>query len=273
MRTPLPFSRALWGLLPILLLLAGPGPGARGADGEFDLRHPRLARVLQGVVRDGRVDYARLRGAPGELDAYLDAVAAVPAATFQGWAREDRLALLLNLYNAATLRLIADHHPLGSIRDIGLLPGAAWRREGVRFGGRRISLDHLEHRMIRPDYGEPRIHFALVCAARGCPPLRTEPYVGDRLEAQLADQARVFLAQTAKNRFDPDSGTLWLSPIFDWYRDDFLAAAPSLEAYVRPLLPADAATALGAATGPVRVRFSDYDWRLNGTDPDGVGSP
>ncbi len=258
-------------LLALLLALAGwPAGAAADADG-FDRDHPGLARVLGAVVRDGRVDYARLQAAPGELDAYLDAVAALPAAEFAAWPRADRLALLINLYNAATLRLIVDHHPVASIRDIGLLPGAAWRREVVRLGGAVHSLDHLEHRIIRPDYAEPRIHFALVCAARGCPPLRAEPFVGSRLEAQLADQARRFLGEPDKNRFDPDSATLWLSPIFDWYRDDFVAAAGSLEGYVRPLLPPDAAAALGAAGKRVRVRFTDYDWRLN-DGPSGTGA-
>jgi hypothetical protein len=158
--------------------------------------------------------------------------------------------------------LIIDHYPLKSIRDIGLLPGAAWRRSVVRFEGELMSLDHLEHKVIRARYDEPRIHFAVVCAAVSCPPLRSEPYVGARLSEQLDDQARKFLADPEKNRYAAAAGELWLSPIFDWYRDDFTKPAGSLEAYVKPLLPAEITAAMGRAP-KVEVRFLDYDWALN----------
>lgn len=229
----------------------------------FDQTHARWGRVLDAVLRSNRVDYAALQARPAELDAYLAEVAAVPAAEFAGWPRADRLALLLNLYNAATLKLIADHHPVKSIRDIGTLPGAAWRMPVVRLGDRLMTLDHLEHRIIRPEYAEPRIHFALVCAAVSCPPLRPEPFTGAKLEAQLGDQARLFLADTAKNRFDAATGTLHLSPIFKWFQEDFTAGGHTLESYVAPQLPPDAAAALNSAKR-VRVRFTDYDWALNG---------
>lgn len=232
----------------------------------FDPAHSAWARVLSDQVDETGVDYARLKDNPGDLDRYLDAVAAVAADDFARWPRENRLATLLNLYNAQTLRLIIDHYPLKSIRDIGLLPGAAWRKKIVRFGGETLSLDHLEHHILRPLYREPRIHFALVCAARGCPPLRREPYVGAHLETQLDDQARRFLANRAKNRFDAASGTLWLSPIFDWYQRDFTETAGSLATYVEPFLPESTRTALSHVPD-ARIRFTDYDWSLNDRRP------
>jgi hypothetical protein len=207
------------------------------------------------------VDYAGLTKSPEILNRYLLAIASVPPEEFANWKREDRLALLLNLYNAQTLRLIVDHYPLKSIRSIGLLPGAAWRKVIVRFGGQVMSLDHLEHEIIRKGYNEPRIHFALVCAAVSCPPLRAEPYVGDQLDRQLNDQARQFMAQSEKNRFEAGTGTLWLSAIFDWYGDDF-AETGSLVDYVQPFLPDEARAALKEADD-VKVRFTDYDWALN----------
>lgn len=238
--------------------------GTSAAD--FEAFHRRYAEALQRCTTDGRVDYRALQRDSSELDAYLDAVAALPSADFDAWPRREQLALLLNLYNAATLRLIADHYPVKSIRDIGLLPGAAWRERRVRFGGKKWTLDEIEHDLIRKKYGEPRIHFALVCAADGCPTLRPEPYAGTRLETQLDDQARHFLARTNANRFDPATGTLWLSPIFDWYRADFRGSSNLLE-FVRRYLPSDAATALGSNAAPAAVRFSDYDWRLNEKAP------
>jgi len=228
----------------------------------FDQAHSRYARVLAAVVKDTRVDYVRLQATPAELDAYLLELASVPPAEFAGWNEADRLALLLNLYNAQTLRLIADHYPVKSIRSIGFLPGAAWRELIVRFGGRIMTLSHLENEIIRAEYQEPRIHFALVCAAMGCPPLRSEPFVGARLNEQLDDQTRQFLAKSEKNHFDAGTNTLHLSPIFKWYDEDFIKSAGSLAAYVKPFLPAAQRDAL-ADPAKVKVRFTDYDWALN----------
>ena len=233
-----------------------------GAAEAFDQSHARFARVLAATVKDARVDYAKLKAAPAELDAYLKEIESVPAAEFAKWGKAERLALLLNLYNAQTLRLIVDHYPVKSIRSIGTLPGAAWRELGVRFGGQMLSLDHLENKIIRVEYREPRIHFALVCAAVSCPPLRSEPYVGARLNAQLDDQARNFLATPESNRFDAAKNTLYLSEIFKWYGEDFTKAAGSPAAYVKPFLPKDQRDAL---TDPAKakVKFTDYNWDLN----------
>lgn len=244
-----------------LPLVALAGLVARGAEA-FDQTHARFGRVLTSFVKNANVDYAKLKANPVELDAYLQEIAVVPAAAFARWPEVDRLALLLNLYNAQTLRLIINHYPLQSIRDIGTLPGAAWSELIVRQGGQVITLDHLEHKMIRVDYREPRIHFALVCAAVSCPPLRGEPYVGARLNTQLDEQARVFLGTPEKNRFDAKTGTLHLSPIFKWYGDDFTKEAGSLAAYVKPFLPEAQRNAL-VDSAEVKVTFTDYDWALN----------
>ncbi|MCC6234419.1 MAG: DUF547 domain-containing protein [Verrucomicrobiales bacterium] len=213
-------------------------------------------------MRDGRVHYAELKAHPASLDRYLDRIAAIPQEDFKRWPRAEQLALLLNLYNAQTVRLILTHYPIASIRRIGLLPGAAWREKCVRLGDQHLSLDDLEHELIRKNYVEPRIHFALVCAAQGCPPLRAEAYEAVRLDAQLADQARLFLSDPAKNRFDPATGTLWLSPIFDWFTRDFAADRAGLREFVTPLLPEPVRRQLSQHPS-VRIQFTDYDWSLN----------
>ena len=253
-------DRGALGLLLAFLLALLPAPA--WATEPFDQTHARFARVLAAVVKDALVDYKKLKAGPAELDAYLQAVASVPAAEFARWSEADRLALLLNLYNAQTLRLIVNHYPVKSIRSIGLLPGAAWSELNVRFGGQILTLDHLEHKIIRVDYREPRIHFAVVCAALGCPPLRGEPFMGARLNEQLDDQTRQFLATPAKNRFDAAKNTLHLSPIFKWYAGDFTQSAGSLARYVKPFLPEAQRTAL-SDPDKVKVRFTDYDWALN----------
>ncbi len=229
---------------------------------DFDASHARYDAVLKQTVKNARVDYAALKAHPEELNGYLDELAKVPAAAFKKWPEADRLACLINLYNAATLQLILEHYPLRSIRSIGTLPGAAWREVRVRFGGQILSLDHLENKIIRVEYREPRIHFALVCAALGCPPLRSEAYVGARLGRQLDDQARQFLGESAKNHFEAATSTLFLSPIFQWYDEDFTKSAGSVAAYVKPYLPKAQSEAM-AASRQVTVRFTKYDWALN----------
>ena len=255
-------SNGTKGMLWIVAFVLAMIPITSLAAGTFDQSHGSYARVLAAHVKDARVDYAKLKAAPAELDAYLKEIEAVPAAEFAKWGKAERLALLLNLYNARTLRLIVDHYPVKSIRNIGTLPGAAWRELGVRFGGQMLSLDHLENKVIRVEYREPRIHFALVCAAVSCPPLRSEPYVGARLNEQLDDQTRKFLATPESNRFDAAKNTLHLSEIFKWYGEDFTKAAGSPAMYVKPFLPKAQRDAL---TDPakVKVQFTDYDWALN----------
>ncbi len=241
--------------LLLSLVIAGRAAG-------FDPSHAAFGQVLAARVTNGVVDYAALKAAPAGLDGYLATLAAVPEAEFKTWPEPARLAFLLNLYNATTLKLIADHHPVASIKQIGGLIKGPWKQEVVRAWGRVLTLDELEHKIIRAKYPDPRAHFAMVCAAKSCPPLRSEPYVGDKLAAQLDDQARVFLAQTAKNRVEAATSTLWLSPIFRWFADDFTAGGKTVPEFVAPFLPGTAAKRVRA--GGLKVKFTDYDWSLNG---------
>ena len=237
--------------LLLTLLLAVPAAAATSAPSAAD-----LDRTLARTVRGGHVDYAGLRRDSGGLDAWLAAAAKVPEASFTGWPRDERLEFLLNLYNAATLRLILDHYPLESIRKIGPFwdPNKAWKLPVVAVFGRKATLNELEHELIRPVFKEPRVHFALVCAAKGCPPLRSEAYAADRLEAQLDDQAKAFLGQRAKNRTEPATRTAYLSPIFKWYMEDFGGSKAAVLRSLRPWLPAQDDWA---------VEWTDYDWTLN----------
>lgn len=229
--------------------------------GAFDPRHGSWSKVLSAQVKDGTVDYAALKKSPAELDAYLDELAAVPRAQFDDWTQPQQMAFLINLYNASTLKLIADHYPVESIRKIGGLFGSPWKLKGVRLWGELVSLDHVENDLLRARYREPRVHFALVCASKSCPPLRPEAYTGDRLEDQLEEQGRRFLSEPAKNRVDIATKTLWLSPIFDWFKTDFTVGDRTLEQFVGPFLSEADRTAL--TTGGFRVRFTAYDWSLN----------
>jgi hypothetical protein len=247
-------------LVIVVLALLGAGASRSALAADHPFSHATFVHVLQAHVREARVDYAGLKARPTQLNRYLDEIAAIEPEPFARWPRPERLALLINLYNAQTLRLIIDHYPVASIQKIGLLPGAAWRKKIVRWGGKVLSLDELEHGILRKEYQEPRIHFALVCAAKGCPPLRDEPFVADRLDEQLQDQGRRFLAESTKNRWEPATQTLWLSPIFQWFSDDFIVGGGSVVAFVKPMLPESVQKQM---TVEPKVRFTEYDWSLN----------
>ncbi len=232
----------------------------------FDHSHSAWSELLQRHVRNGFVDYSGWRRAgERELDVYLAALESVCRDHYVGWSRPQKLAFWINAYNAYTVRLILDHYPLDSIRDIGLLPGAAFRKDFIqmqRLRGATIDLNEVEHTILRSELREPRIHFAITCASTSCPALRSEAYRATVLDRQLDDAARGFLRDPTKNRFDMAAEVLWLSPIFDWFDEDFVRAAGSLTAYVAPF--AEEPTARAIAAGRVRVRFLRYDWSLNG---------
>jgi len=225
---------------------------------DFDQSSAIFDGVLKQYVKNAHVDYAALKAHPQDMNRYLDQVAAVSKTDFKKWSEPQQIAFLINAYNAYTLRLIIEHFPLKSIKDIGGWFRGPWDQPVVKLFGETINLNTLEHKILRVDYAEPRIHFALVCAAKGCPPLRSEAYVADRLNEQLDDQAKHFLANPAKNRVDVANQTVYLSPIFKWYGVDFEKKSGSVLAALKPYWPSKA-----IGTDDFKIRYTDYDWSLN----------
>lgn len=214
--------------------------------------HDLWASVLRQVVdEEGRVDYERLVTEPTDLERVVSLMAAVGPETRPDLFPDesDRLAYYLNAYNALVMWQVVERWPLGSVAD-----------KKVRFfyltrlplDGDVISLYDLENDVIRGEFDEPRIHFALNCASGGCPKLPREPFRAAELEDQLARETRRFLNDPANLRVEGD--TLVLSSIFDWYEEDF---APSPLEWVRELRPQ-----LGLSAG-AKVEYADYDWSLN----------
>ncbi len=227
---------------------------------EYDHNPTMLGNVLEGVVDFGLVDYDQLRRRRNVVERYLLASARVSRLQFDQWQKAQRMAFLLNIYNATTLKLLADHYPLKSIKDISTLP-PVWKIKVVRLFGRKYSLDDLEHGMIRKQFKSPQIHFALVCGARSCPPLRAEPYTAGRLEAQFSEQARTFLHDSGKNRVDLDGKILHLSSIFKWYAEDFGQTEADLVRFIAPYLSVEDRVAL--EDGGFQIEYAEYDWTLN----------
>ncbi len=231
---------------------------------EFDQSHALFSQVLKTYVHNERVDYAALKAHPQELNRYLSEVAAVRRKHFDHWTRKQQIAFLINAYNAYTLKLIIDHYPIKSIKDIGHFWRGPWAQPVVHLFGKSITLDTIEQDMLRKDYREPRIHFALVCASIGCPPLRSEAYLATRLDEQLNDQGKRFLANRSKNRVDATDHTVYLSPIFKWYGEDFKKKSGSVLAFLKPYWPKRERIEL--KSGHFEIRYTDYNWSLNGTN-------
>lgn len=262
-------------LLLFLSLLAAATTGHPGVENYADV-------LKQRVNERGMVDYRGLKRSPEQLESFLDAIAAIKRADYETWSRDEQIAFWLNAYNGITLKAIIDHYPIepsfwtsrfypeNSIRQIdGVWDELAWE-----VMGRKMTLDEIEHGVLRKDFDEPRIHMALVCAAMGCPPLRNEPYVGKRLDAQLNDQTQRFLSNPTKFRIDRKAEEVRLSPIFKWFGEDFISRHPPrgrfdehsraegavLMFLTQHLEEGDARWLL---RNEFDIEYLDYDWSLN----------
>lgn len=221
------------------------------SDAAFD--HSAFDQLLQTHVdADGWVDYAGLKAVEAKLDAILRDI---QLADIETLGRDERLAFLLNSYNAFTLKLIVENYPIDSIKEIA----GADRWDAIRWklAGQTVSLNQIEHELIRPHFVEPRIHFALVCAAVGCPPLRNEAYSGRKLEDQLADQSRYVHAHDTWFRHDRAANKIYLTRLYNWYESDFVQAAGSVIEFIRKN-----SSQLADDDAP-EISWLDYDWALN----------
>lgn len=210
------------------------------------------------VDGDGWIDYDGFQADVGKLNGYIKLLADTP---FDKLGRNERLAALINAYNACTIRLIVDHRPLKSIKDI---PSSdRWDAKRWELGGKIYSLNEIEHELIRPNFRDARIHFALVCAAVGCPPLRNEAYTADRLDEQLKQQARYVHDHKTWFQFtDGDNVTLKLTKLYQWYGGDFAQIAESEVEYAAQYSE-KLQSYLDDANKPPKPDWLPYDWSLN----------
>ncbi len=235
----------------------------------FDQDHKNLTEVLQqAVVVNGsvaKVRYKWLVKHQTKLILYLKDMAHVTPKVYQSWNDKDKMAFLINAYNAFTLKLIVDNYPLKSIKKIGGIfkfLKSPWKIDFITLIWKRMSLDDIEH-MLRTDFSDPRVHFAINCASVGCPALRNEAYVGSRLDSQLDEQTRLFLRDGVRNQIDVTNKTLKLSKIFDWYEDDFNKKAGSVEKFIAPYITDDPAVRKSLMNNEYKIEYTDYDWSLN----------
>jgi len=244
----------------------------------FDHTHSAFTKLLQTYVDDeGMVDYEALKtnGQP-RLNAYLDQLGGVSRTAFEKWSRDQKVAYYINAYNAYTLKAIVDHYPIkaggwisglrfpsNSIRQID----GVWDELTWKAGGRKLTLDQIEHKHLREVLDEPRVHFAVNCASIGCPELRRKAFTAQTLDQQLNDAAKAFITNPDKVR--TEGSTLYVNPILKWYEEDFdrykaaegYGTYNGVVAYISKYRPRHERAAL--LNGRYDLEWLDYDWSLN----------
>jgi hypothetical protein len=258
-------------VLVVLVLAVGPGTAQT-----FDHRYAAYGDLLARHVNGTRVDYRGLSSDRAALEGALAAFAGVSTDVERGWTPPERLAFWINAYNLFTLDAIVDHYPIrarlftlqprNSIRQID----GVWTKLSWAIAGRQLTLDGIEHGIIRKEFREPLIHFAVNCASISCPPLRPEPYVASKLSHQLEESARRYLASLEGARIE--GSTLRVSSIFKWYGGDFVktnAPESSVDRAILDVLrtygPPDVARR--AADPATRLSYLSYNWTLNDVEP------
>ena len=252
---------------------------------EFDHTHQAWTALLKKhvVLVDGgkasQVRYAEFANDRAALKGYLDSLSRITQQEFDGWSKRQQAAFLINAYNAYTVEKILTRYPdIKSIWDFGWFFGNPFKDRFFTLLGRVSYLDRVEHETLRKPgaYDEPRVHYAVNCASIGCPMLREEAYVAERLDAQLEEQAWRFLSDRSRNRYNADSGRLEVSRIFDWFKEDWTSGYRGLDGKSAPIRSREQFFAGYAALLADRpehrktiedqkapIQFLDYDWTLN----------
>lgn len=199
------------------------------------------------VSANGKVNYESLKKNRGSLQKYLDLLATHHPG--QGWSKDEQMAYWINAYNAFTIELILRNWPVKSIKDIN----NPWKQKFIKLGDRIYDLDYLEHKILRAEFNDPRIHFAIVCASYSCPPLRNEAYRADKLDVQLTDQARRFINDPRYNKISTDA--IQISQLFHWYRKDFIQKN-DLITYINNYSDVK-------VSATARISYLEYIWKLN----------
>lgn len=221
--------------------------------------------LLKKYVHSGLVDYDNL-SKDKDLNTYINALSKFDPNTLIS--KEDKLAFWINAYNAYTLKAIVDEYPISSINDLHtggriighILKTTVWDKDFVVINNKKMTLNHIEHEIIRPKFKDPRVHFALVCGAFSCPPLRKEAFIGDKLNEQLDDQGKIFFNDVTKNSFDVKNKIAHISKILDWYGSDFGENDSQILQRIKNFLPTQIRESLN---NNWKIDFNSYNWDLN----------
>jgi hypothetical protein len=249
-----------WSITAMMLLAVlglGVLPARRVAAAPAIVDNTLYAGLLARHVHQGLVDYRGLQQEETRLDRYLDVLAAVAPGLLSA---DERFAFYVNAYNAWTLKLILNHYPgIISIKDAGSFWQSPWKKKLARIDGRLLTLDEIENDILRPQFKDPRVHFAINCASKGCPPLYNVPFNGRDLDRQLDHVTRAFINDPTRYRLAGD--VLFVSRIFKWFREDF---HDDIIGFFQIYAEGDLKAGLQAKGRDLEVEFLAYDWSLNG---------
>ena len=249
-------KRIIFAILVSFYMVAGAADLRSLASTENLVDNNLYGKLLKKYVRDGKVDYAGFKTEEAKLDLYLKILENVDP---EKLSRNEQFAFYANAYNAWTIRLILSGYPgVTSIKDLGSLIKSPWKKKIVRIDGEVISLDHVEHEILRPRYKDPRVHFAINCAAKSCPPLRPEPFSGDILDRQLDDSTRSFINDPQSYRIEDNE--LYVSRIFKWFSEDF---NDDVFGFFLKYATGNLKKELEAKSEQINVKYLEYDWSLN----------
>ncbi len=233
----------------------------------FDHNHQAWNEILKNYVVPGKIStlfkYKALKANVSLLNSYLKHLESVSDSDFQKFNKKQKLSFWINAYNAYTVKLIINHYPLKSIKDIkgegGFLGVGAspWKIKFIKLLGKMLSLDNVEHDIIRKDFDEPRIHFAVNCASMGCPSLSNKAFSAKDLDKHLEDVSNAFINNLQKNKFDLKSKTFYASKIFKWYGSDFNKKFGSYKKFIKTLRPEL------SDLEQFKVIWNNYGWNLN----------
>ncbi len=251
--------------------------------GQESFSYKNYATVLKDYVDDtGMVNYKQLKAHREKLDTFVTTMSKLDPSSYNRWREKEKIAFWLNTYNALTLKVIIDNYPIkpsffrsriypkNSIRQI---PGV-WDKMTFNVMGKDLTLEHIEHNVLRKKFDEPRIHVAMVCAALSCPPLLNEPYEGRKLDEQLNNRARRFLGNPDKFKINRENRRVYLSPILKWFADDFVNKYGTEEHIGKQSKKTSAILNFTAdyleksdkdyiLAGEFKIKYLKYDWSLN----------
>jgi hypothetical protein len=223
----------------------------------FTVDNSVYAELLKKYAKEGVVDYQGFKNEESKLDQYLKVLEKTDSSKLS---RNEQFAFYINAYNAWTIKLILSGYPgVKSIKEFGSIFKSPWKKKLARIDGDVVTLDHIEHGILRPKYKDPRVHFAINCASKGCPPLRYEPYRGDVVDQQLDEMARAFINDPGRNRLE--GKTLYVSRIFKWFKEDF---DNDIVGFFQEYAQGDLKKKLDSSREEIEVKYLSYDWSLNG---------
>jgi hypothetical protein len=215
------------------------------------------ATLLKKHVKNGVVDYRGFKAEEALLDQYLKVLENVDTKSLT---RNEQFAFYVNAYNAWTIKLILSGYPgIKSIKDLGSLFKSPWKKKIAKIDGDVITLNDIEHQILRPRFKDPRVHFAINCASKSCPPLISEPYDGDNLDSHLDRSVKAFLSDRKNNYLE--GNTFYVSKIFQWFSEDF---NKDIIGFFMKYADENLKKELKAKAGDITISYLYYDWSLNG---------